>query len=573
MLLLPLRALIWLLRLPLAAVRGALVRLRPRPFELHLNLDGAHPEHFAGGRPWGAPVGISRAQLRWALRKAEADPRVQKLVIRVGHLAGGWAEVQSIRDVVLKARARGLAVEAFVAHPDLRALWLASAAQQVVLAPHVPVEALGVGASLTFFGPLLESVGIDVEVLAAGAFKSAMEPLVRDRPSPANREATQALVGDLSAQVLGDIAASRNLSPEAVRAAIDAMPLSAAQAVERGLADTLASEDERAEAAEADERRALNLEDYRGRPGFVPRWRKRASRLALVRLHGTIRDGRHDDPTGGPATTAAFCAAVDRARTDKRVRGVLLSIDSPGGSATASERMYQAVRRLAAKKPVVALMGDAAASGGYYVAAAAHHIVSAPATFTGSIGVIAARPTVARLLHRIGIARVRIDEGAHAGLYDLGRPLTASQRAALQATVAAFYETFIARVATGRSMDPAAVEAVAGGRVWTGAQALEHQLVDALGHFDDAVATLAERVGVKVPEALRLIQAPMSFVQKMRVRLGLARGATTHAGLALAAWQALTPPETRLRTEAPELLRLHAETAGRPLALCPWSAA
>lgn len=561
MLRLALRALLWLLKLPFTLLRATLSRLRTRPHVLTLNLEGALPLWPAPPSLLSPAASVDQYHLHHVLSLAQGDPRIRHVRVRIGALSAGWGQLHAVRARLQQLRQAGLELEAFVAHPDLKALWLASVADRVLLAPHLPVEALGIGTRQSFYGPLLERLGVEVEVLAAGEYKSAMEPLVRDRPSPASREATEGMVADLAEHLSHSWAEARGLESAALKALIDRMPLTAAEAVEAGLADALQSEAEYAQATEEGTHRIVAAADYTGRPTFLPRWPRRP-KLALIALAGTIRDGRAQDESGELSTAPAFCAAVDRARRDKRVRGVLLSIDSPGGSATASEQMYQAVRRLAQEKPVISLMGDVAASGGYYIAAASHQIIAAPTTLTGSIGVIAARPVIAPLLHRLGVARSRTAWGARAHLYDLTQPLMASEREALQRSILAFYDLFLERVATGRRMPKEAVRAAAEGRVWTGQQALARGLIDQLGDLSSALAILSERAQLKPQRALLALEPHRSFKQRLRRGVGLLSVGPASPEQALLRW--LGPQGRALH----QLGQLYAESPQRPWALC-----
>ncbi|MCA9547487.1 MAG: signal peptide peptidase SppA, partial [Myxococcales bacterium] len=376
-----------------------------------------------------------------------------------------------------------------------------------------------------------------VEALAAGDYKSAMEPFTRTGPSGPNREAIEALLADLDGAVVTDLAAARGVDAQVIRDAFAAAPLAAPEALAMGLLDRLAAEDEVFD-PEADGR-TVDAADYAGRPSPWPRIRFRQPRLAVVDLRGTIKDGRALDPAPTGAVPRALAGALAKARRSKRIKGVLLAIDSPGGSATASEAMWRAVRRLAAKKPVIAVMGDVAASGGYYVAAACDGIVAAPTTLTGSIGVIAARPTAQGLLTRLGLFQHTLGPGPRAHLLHPGKRLSQGEREALQRTVDDFYQVFLARVAEGRDRTPAEVDPVAQGRVWSGQAALAHGLVDRLGDERDGLAWLAERVGLaEVPDRVAYITPPRNLRAVVRGLLS-ARMAPLPAAVQepLALWQ------------------------------------
>jgi len=501
---------LWPLRLPFTLIRYALWRFGRSPKTLRINLEGRHPVRTSGGLLSRRRDGQPRRALRRALRDAAKDRRVRRIQVAVGGLEGGDASLFELREMLREARVAGLEVEAHLASADTRSLWLASVASKIHLAPGSLVLATGVAAELTFYGEALSKLGVEVEVVAAGTFKSFMEAFTRTGPTDANREAIDALLDDRYAALVRDLAAGRSLTEEAVRSALDAGPLGAEEAVALGLADA-----ETAEETFFDEE-AIPAWAYRGAPKPWPRWVRRP-RLALVEIQGTIRDGALEDPEPAGATPAAVLACLETARKSKRIRGVLLHVDSPGGSAAASERMWHGVRRLAAEKPVVVWMADVAASGGYYLACAAPTIVAAPGTLTGSIGVIMGRPVVAGLLAKLGLHRVRFERGLHAGVLSPSRGLMPEERASLERHVRATYQVFLDRVTTGRGREEAWLRPIAEGRVWTGRQALERGLVDALGTEADAVRMLAEKAGLD-PEVrtLRLIRPHRSLMGRLR---------------------------------------------------------
>lgn len=519
------KALFWPVFLPFTALAWAAGKVRRPRLVLLVDLEGLHPHRALSGWLRNRNAGPSRRALRQALAKAAKDPRVELVRVRVAGLAGGWATLFELRQLLVDLRAAGKRVSAFVPSPDTRTLWLASAAAEVLVPPDATVMATGIGAEMTFFGGALERFGLDLEVVTAGAFKSAMEPFTRREPSPANREAIDALLDDLYGRLIADLAAGRGRPEAEIRAAFDGGPHLPEAARDRGLLDAIVAEEDLAERDDhhpKGARTAVKVADYGGPRRPWPRFRWRAPRLAVVEVRGNIRDGRHADDEPSGACTRAVCDALDAARQDKRVKGVLLHVDSPGGSATASEHMWRAVRKLAAEKPVVAWMGDVAASGGYYVACAAQAIVATPGTLTGSIGVISAKPVVARLLDRWGVNRVRFERGPQSTMFSPTRPFSEVERAALEASIQQTYQLFLRRVGEGRARAPETVDPVAQGRVWTGAQALEHGLVDALGDEWVAVARLAALAQVPVPEALRLVAPHRGLKQRIRARLGVA---------------------------------------------------
>ncbi len=411
------------LALPFTLTRYALTRLRPRTMVLEVDLDALHPPFTQPApllaRVQGQTPRLDQYTLLARLRRAQDDDRVETIYVRVGALRGGWATHSGLREAIrLAAERPSCRVVAFVAHPDLRSLWLASAADEVWLPPDVPVISQGFGAEVTFFGEALERAGVDVDVLTAGAYKAALEPFTRTEPSPANAEMIRALLEAMRRVVEGEIGERRG--EDVGLELLGGGPAQPEAFVEVGLADAIVPEEqvrERLGCPEDGEARLVGIEDYDGPVRPWPRWPHRPARLGLIEIKGLIKDGRGPGPTD-----RAVVDACDAARRDKRIDGVLLHIDSGGGSATASERMWRAVRALNAEKPVIALLGDTAASGGYYVATAARQIVCPPTTLTGSIGVLAAKPVAAGLLARLGIHQTRFELHPRALMFSAGRP-------------------------------------------------------------------------------------------------------------------------------------------------------
>ncbi|MCK6570691.1 signal peptide peptidase SppA [Myxococcota bacterium] len=519
-------ALLWLLLLVPVAARFALFALRRRPKVIEVVLEGHHPLRPEPRSPFGLSRSrgnaLARRPLANALREVGRDPSVEAVWVRIGHLTGGFGELHALREALRRVRAAGKRVVASLSHADTRALYVASAADEIIVSPHLPVDARGLALELTFFGEGLEKAGLGLDVVTAGAFKSAMEPFTRRGPSEASAEALDGLLTGLYDEVVTALA-TRPGAPRdeaEVRRALDAGPHLPEAARTAGLVDHLLEEEavpEHLGCPEKGRTLRLRLEDYPGPARPWPRWRLKRPRLALIEVHGTITDGPVDDaePTPG-ANAAAVCEALDRARRNKRIQGVLLHVDSRGGSATASERMWRAVRRLAAEKPVIASMGDYAASGGYYVASAAHGIVAAPGTLTGSIGVIAAKPVAEGLFAKLGIAHARFERGPQSTMYSPARRFTEAQRGAVERSIRHFYALFLRRVGEGRARSPESVQPVAEGRVWTGAQALAHGLVDRVGDEQVAIDWLAERAGVPLDKSwLVLLQPRVRWMRRL----------------------------------------------------------
>jgi protease IV len=492
----------------------AVVLLRPAtpalPYKIVLRVDLTRGLAEAPpSNPLLALVSGPRATMRQfleALATAAADPRVAGLVARVGSDNLGLAATQQVRDAITAFRTKGKFAIAFADSfgelgPGTGPYYLATAFDRIWLQPMGSVGLTGLYADSPFFRGTLDLLGIVPEFDHREQYKTAADILTKTGFTAAQREETESLLASLGDQIVGGIAKDRKLSPEAVRADIDRGPLVDSEALRAGLVDRLGYEDE---ALAATEMRAgagaevVPLSTY-FRAAVAP---PAGPRIAVVYGSGLIVRGRRaTNPFAGADEMAAddIVRAFRDAAADPRVRAILFRIDSPGGSVVASETIWRAV--VAAErhgKPVVVSMGDVAGSGGYYVAAPADKIVAEPATLTGSIGVLAGKVVVADFLKKLGITTDAAQLGTNAAMFSPTEPFSAAGHARLEAFLDASYQGFKKHVMTGRHMSAAAVEAVAKGRVWTGAQAQGLGLVDALGGWETALR-LARQLA-KIPQ-------------------------------------------------------------------------
>jgi len=456
----------------------------------------------------GEPV-ASLLSLTSELRKAARDERLHGVVFRVRALDVGWAQSEEIREAILGLNEKGrktLAVLEFEGFGNAP-YYVASAAERVVATPGGNSPFVGLAGEYLFLGGLFEKLGVDVEYERVGEYKSAVESYAETKMSDANREQTNALVDSIESHFVSSIAAARKRSEEQVRLAIDSAPSAPEELVEHGLVDEVATFDAAIDAlgeheqVEADVYAKVSPE----RVGFAP-----AAHFAIVHAVGAVVVGEGSQSGGSPVMASDTVAqAIRDAAADDSVKAIVLRIDSPGGSPLASDLIWQVIRDVQKQgKPVVASLSDVAASGGYYVASAADAIVSQPQTLTGSIGVFVIRPVLAGLFEKIGVGVESITRGARADLLLSTVPLSAETRAVLRDDVQHTYDRFLARVAEGRGIEAAAVDRVARGRVWTGAQAKAIGLVDRIGGVPEAVLAAKEKVGLAADADVLLVQYP-----------------------------------------------------------------
>jgi len=440
------------------------------------------------------------ALLRWA----RDDPALRGVFIRCGDLRTGWAKVQELRRSLSALREAGKTVWVYLAHAGIREYLLASAADQVVLAPAGTLDIAGLSSEVTFVAGTLKKLGIQAELIQMGKYKSAAETITRSDMSEAHREMTESLIDDLYEQVVEAIAAGRGMDAAQVRALIDRGPFIARDAQQERLVDALLYEDEAEERlrAQCDNAATIKQSDYVSRRGRIVRrdvLRRRAGTIGVLHVTGTVKMG---ESIPGPEVASA-CGAASIARDLQELRertdigAVVLRVSSPGGSGLASDLIWHEVARTRQRKPVVVSFGDVAASGGYYVAVAGYPVVAEGATITGSIGVLAGKAVLRGLYDQLGVTKQVVTRGRHAALYSDYIPLGDEERQRLQTEAEFFYSDFVDKVANGRQLSRDAVAAVAEGRVWTGRQACARGLVDRLGGIEQALdeAKTLARIG------------------------------------------------------------------------------
>ncbi len=506
---------------------------------------------------------------------ARSEARGIHLVL--DRVSGGFATLEALRDALLRARAAGKLITVEVGRCGNAELYVASVADRIWLRPTGEVVALGVAANLLFGGKLLETLGLRFDVEAAGTYKAFGETFSRAYASPANREATTALVDDLQAQLEAAVANGRRMTVEAAKAALARAPLSAEEAVELGLADGVLYRDQVEDQLDelygvpkpGGEKGSAKVVSF-GRWASVRRWRRRAQdwlegrpRVVVLHLVGNVLDG---EGTGQPAIAAGpVCRALEALKDDHRVAGVVLAIRSPGGSATASDTIWRSVRLLVEAKPVVAAFGDVAASGGYYIGVACNEIFAQQGTITGSIGVVGGKPVVGGLMDKLGVSSEVVTQSPMADMFSLYRPFTPEQRLRFRASLDRFYRTFVDRVSAGRRAPFDAVEVHARGRVWTGAAALERGLVDRIGGVGDALARVRVLTGSAAVRRVDVRILPRVPLLTRLVRRALGRGALGGAATAAALEGLVTSGQ---RAALRDLGSTFSE--GRPMAYYPW---
>jgi protease-4 len=446
-----------------------------------------------------------------ALHDAAADRHVVGLIAKVGG-ALPWAAMQELRLGVRAFAASGKPTLAWAesfgeGSGDMAAYVLATGFDEIWLQPGGGLGLLGVGVETTFVRGALDRLGIEPQFEQRYEYKNAVDRIMRTEFTEAHRTALDRLAESVFTDAVTAIADRRGIDAARVRELADTGPRTASEAREAGLVDVLGYRDEAYAAMRS--RVGTDAELL-----FADRWRprrrphvpaRRRGHLALVEVRGAITSGRtRRGPMGRQAGSDSVGAALRAATSDAHVRAVVLHIDSPGGSAVASDTIWREVCRVRdAGKPVVVSMGEAAASGGYYIACAADVIVALPSTLTGSIGVFGGKVVVRELLDRVGLTTGTVSHGARSLMFSTRRGFSDDERGRLAATIDAIYDDFVAKVARGRGRPVAEIEAIARGRVWTGSDALSVGLVDELGGLRDAVRIARSRAGLATDAPVR----------------------------------------------------------------------
>lgn len=476
---------------------------------LVLNLNGVMQERsqddiysFLTG---GEVSSLGLDDLAEAIDKAKTDDNVKGIYIEAGMFApDGPASVQALRKKLVEFKKSGKWIVAYGDQYTQSAYWLCSVADKVIVNPEGIVDWHGLCTETMYFKDLLAKFGVKMQIAKVGKFKSAVEPFFADKMSDANREQVSVYLNGIWGNIVKDVAQSRKLDAKTLNAYADSLVTfsSADDLVKMKLVDQVAYYDE----VRADIKKRLGLdEDDKISQVSVsqmcaqPNKNKADDRIAVYYAYGDIVSDAEDGMSQGSAICSGNVVPdLEELMDDEDVKAVVLRVNSPGGSAYASEQIWRAVTRLKAKKPVVVSMGTYAASGGYYISCAANYIYAEPTTLTGSIGIFGMFPDVSGLLtDKLGLKFDHVKTNKNSQFGTTSRPFTEEEMQYLTNMVDRGYKTFTKRVSDGRKIPVERVYEIAEGRVWLGQDALKIKLVDAIGGIDQAVAKAAELAKVK----------------------------------------------------------------------------
>jgi len=456
------------------------------------------------------PKNYQLRQVTHALREAAKDAHVAGVFLHGslpsggGNYGNGFAALKEVREALIEVKAAGKPIIAYLDYAGTRDMYIASVADELVLDPYGEIFMPGLGTEPMFYAGAFEKFGIGVQVTRVGKYKSAVEPFTRRDMSPESREQLQKLLDDLWGDLLADTAAGRHVTPTELQALVDKEGFIRADAAMKAhLVTRVGYRDEVLEELKAKTGRQgstktfkqVSLPDYIGSVGddhVTPKKDDKTdqSRIAVVYAEGAIVDGNgQSDEIGG----VKFARELRRLRQDDDVKAIVLRVNSPGGSASASEHIQREIRLAKKVKPVIVSMGTYAASGGYWISTYGDRIFAEPTTITGSIGVFGLMINVQKLANDLGLTFDRVKTGKFADTMTISRPKTEEELALIQRSVDWIYGEFIGKVAESRGLEPARVQEIAQGRVWSGTEAKTLGLVDEIGGLDAAIHYAAQK--------------------------------------------------------------------------------
>ncbi|MFI5366122.1 MAG: signal peptide peptidase SppA [Candidatus Binatia bacterium] len=444
------------------------------------------------------------------IREARVDKRIKGVIVRIGRFDSGWAKVQDIRDALLEFKQSAKPLLALIEHEATggnKEYYLAATADRVYLSPSSTAPLSGLAAQFQFLGGVWEKLDIQMDVEKIREYKTFGDMIANKEMTAAHREMANSILDSIDAQLVSGLAQGRGLEPAAVRALIDQCPVAPAELEAAHLSNGTKHLQDLQDELGADTP-LVQMKDY-AQVSASSLGLGAGPKIGVVYAVGTIVTGESGSGVEGQTLGAQTVSdALAEVAADDDVRAIIFRIDSPGGSALASDMIWRATQAARKQKPVIVSMSDVAGSGGYYIAAGATKIVAQPATMTGSIGVVFARPNIRGLLARLGVNTETITRGKFADLDDLTTPLRPDARQKLIDEMTHIYDVFVDRVATGRSLTAERVNEIGRGRVWTGAQAKENGLVDELGGFASAVQLAKQAASIDAKREVELVFYP-----------------------------------------------------------------
>lgn len=468
---------------------------------LAIKLEGVLSERVQETNPLMEYLGLSETNevglddILSSIKKAKENNKIKGIYLNAGLFSASSASLKEIRDQLIDFKETGKFIVAYGDVYTQGCYYLASVADKVIINPQGNLDLHGVSSSPMFYKGLLEKIGVEMQIFKVGTFKSAVEPFMLDKMSDANRQQVTAYAGDIWATTLTGISESRKISTERLNQLADTLPMlrDPQLLLDNKLIDTLMYETDvkkylktLVDIGEKDNLKLASVSDMT----TVESLKKESSSdvIAVLYAEGSITSGNGKDGI----TDKRIIKELEKLKDDENVKAVVFRVNSPGGSAYASEQIWKAVTDLKEKKPIVVSMGDVAASGGYYISCNASKIFAQPNTITGSIGIFGMFPNVEGLSKKVGLTFDNVKTNKHADFGDITRPMREDEKVILQSYIERGYDLFLTRCSDGRGIAKDSLDLIAQGRVWTGNQALKIGLVDALGGIDAAIKEAAQ---------------------------------------------------------------------------------
>ena len=491
---------------------------------LKLELSGSIQDRVAGNSfdIYGELTGSSKSEMGLNdilsnISKAKDDPNILGIYLEMGYLSAGFATIEEIRNALIDFKESGKFISSYSEVYSQRAYYLASVATTICIYPEGAMELKGLNSSVMFYTDALKKIGVEPQIIRHGKFKSAVEPYMLTQMSDANREQVETYMGSIWEQFLINVAKDRELTSEELNNIVDNFDVKTpADAKRLGLVDELFYRDqiqnhlvELMEEDKFDDLNFISHAKYKRVKNENARDKFKKDKIAVIYAQGQIESGEGKETVIG---SERISRAIRKARLDKKVKAIVLRVNSPGGSALASDVIWREMSLAKEAKPVVVSMGDVAASGGYYIACDADKIYASPSTITGSIGVFGILMNLEELYtDKLGLTFDQVKTNKFADLGTTTRPLTEEEYNIIHQGVVEVYETFTSKVAHGRKMTQESVDAIGQGRVWSGTNAMDINLIDAYGGLEQAIkgaAELAEMEDYRLYE-LPEIKAPL----------------------------------------------------------------
>lgn len=457
-----------------------------------------------------------------SIESAKDDPRIEGIYLEPMFLSGGFASMQEIRDALLDFKSSGKFIMAYAEFMTEGDYYLANVADTLFLNSQGSVEFNGLSANVTFYQGMFEKLDIEPEIFRVGEYKSAIEPYIRKDLSKENEYQLSELLNNINDHYLQGVAEAANLSYDRVKEIQDQMMVQVPEEAEEfGLVSKVAYKDELlnliVDELGVDEIDDINFISYKTYHKTIKSTYSK-NKVAVIMAEGNIV------MAGDPNSSIVgdkIAREIRKARDSKSIKAIVLRVNSPGGSITASDLIWHEIELAKQVKPVIASMGTYAASGGYYISMPCDTIVAQPNTITGSIGIFSMLFNVGDFLeNKLGITHDVVSTGEYSDLITVTRSLTPQERAIIQKGVDRGYDTFISKAAAGRGMTKERIDELGGGRVWTGAQAKEYDLVDVLGSFDDAIEIAAEAAGIADDYSVRYYPEQKPYFEELLEKLG-----------------------------------------------------